>query len=471
MKRWIAAFLLAVLLITSVSCAEEKTTESASGTQETKTAETQTNGAQTEEAPAFAELATPVLFPEVQISEESKNYTQLKQVLTWESVTALPQKRSNMTVEEMRSLCVEFFRFAKTAVWIADDDLYFRKNKAVDTPEVIQAGTAYGGLPYVSTGSGNIYRLFDYMDPATGMVDLSAAVDIPSIQADTSVVSKSMMLFGNQCSIGAYWAWARVINSANYDWTNNMVQARGFVRVGPYTYKPYSELISSFTSTNTTQKVTSANGSQVMFESYALLQPADGLVQYLSSGGHTLMCSGTPYVVRNDDGTIDGNKSYITIIDQTSAGTWYRITNAAGDTYYRKNSVDARKSFTSLYNGGYLPFTFKEFLGQDPVEPTECTFNHTGESITPSQLSLGKVQTNYSISDIYAILKDTEGKVLHVDVVRSTKANVKGASFASAVTKDEWKEFAGKGYTVEVVAQLGTGERPLLYRGTLIAEN
>ena len=381
-------------------------------------------------------------------------FPEIKEQLTWERINAFPVKTENMAVEDARKLCVDFFRFAKTALWTPDEDLSYIRNKA-GNPDEMKKGTIYGGLPYIGLGSGNIYRLMDYMDPETGVVDISNAADV-------------LKSFGNQCSIGAWWGWARVVNSSNYKWSQTCLVSHGMLRVGPYTYDDtLDELVVGYG----TKEIISENDQQTLFQSYAALKPGDGLVWYLSSG-HVVMCSSEPTVVYNDDGTIDGENSYITIIDQGMG--WKDGTSQAGDAYQYKTGVDVKKTFFKLESGGFLPFTFKEFTGDDPIEKTEVSFSHQGDTITREQLFATKVTSNYSISDIYALVYDGKGNEVYKHAVRCIEANTEELAFTETAAADAvfdnvevWGTLKPGTYTVKIVVQLGTGERPTVYEGTL----
>lgn len=376
------------------------------------------------------------------------NYPTIHQKLTWDAINAFPVKTEDMTVAQMRDLCVDFFRFTKTALWTPNQNWNFVRSNSGQTDDIYK-GAVYGGLPYIPVASGNIYRLMDYINQETGVVDMTEPMKNPK-------------LFGNQCSIGAYWGWARVINSAKYLWTSGMVQQNGFLRVGPYTY---DDKLTHFESgVYTTSQVIKENGIQIMCQSYGAMQHADGLVTF-NDGGHTMMCSADPVVVYAPDGTIDASQSYLYIIDQHVG--WSEATNEAGDTYQHKNYVDRKFTFLQLIEEAYLPFTFAEFLGTDPIEPTLCSFSHTGDSITVKQLAVGKVSANYGISDIYAVLKDSQGKEILRSVKRAETAGTAEMDFVKAVDLAAWAQYANGKYTVEVFCQLGTGERPSLYIGTV----
>ena len=370
--------------------------------------------------------------------------------LTWENINSFPIKSAEMSTAELRQLCVDFLQFAKTALWIPDEDYGYVKNKN-GTQDKMFGGEIYGGLPYIGMGTGNVYRLMDYMDEERGVVDMSEASRYPT-------------LFGNQCSVGAYWGWARVVNSADYDWTYNMVASRGFIPVGPYTYKTEISSLKEESSAQICEK----NGEQIMFQSYAKMLPADGLIAYHPTGGHVIMCSVAPHVVYNVDGSIDGEKSYLYITDQHQR--WVEAESAAGMKYQHKNYINRKFTFKKLYTAFYIPFTFGEFLGTDPVEETVCTVDLEGDSVTVSQLKNAVVHANYGISDVYVYLKDSEGEVLFYKAARSTHAGETETSLSDTVYGATFDKYADGKHTVRVVCQLGTGERLTLYTGTLLGK-
>ena len=421
MKRILASILSLAILMSLAACASSNpsaTTEPIETTEETKPADT---------------------FP----------YPTINEKLTWERINAIPLKREDMTVQEMRELCVQFMRFSKTAMWIPNDLLQFEKNTKGATDEM-QKGNIYGGVPYIGRGGcGNVYRLMDYINEKNGVVDMEHFKTYPS-------------LFGNHCSSCTYWAWGRVINSVGHNYTATINQRNGFLRVGPYTYDD-NQL--KFTDTYTTIMICAENGMDVMFRSYAQTHLADGFVQFVPGGGHVIMAMSEPHVVMIGD-QIDPINSYITIGEQGQS--WEAYTNEAGDTAQIKNSVDKKMSFMDLFDKHYIPFTYAEFLGTDKVDTTECTINLSGDSVDAMQLFNAKVTANYGISDIYVSLKNADGKEVYRQATR--------ASFAGEMTLNinrngtntffwgNYDKLSGE-YAVEISVQLSTGERPVVYTG------
>lgn len=376
------------------------------------------------------------------------NYPQIKEKLTWDAINAFPIKTADMTVDEMRDLCVDFFYFSKTALWIPDQNWNYTIASS-GNPDQMTMGTIYGGLPYITNGGGNIYRLMDYIDEETGVVDMTEPMKDPT-------------LFGNQCSYGSYWGWARVVNSAQFTFTSGMTHTNGFLRLGPYTYDDSKLRFEA--GIWDTHMIIKENGPEIMCQSYALMKRADGLVLG-GEGGHVMMCRTDAVVVYADDGTVDPSQSYVHILDQH--GAWTEYTNESGDTFQHKNYINRKFTFNELMAQGYIPFTFAEFQGNDPIEATECTFSHSGDTVAPMQINAGEVIANYALSDIYANVVDSEGNTVLSIVSRSQKPT-RTLNFFKMVSADDWAPYTDGSYTVEVVCQLGTGERLTVYSGKLI---
>lgn len=386
----------------------------------------------------------------------------IRQQVSWEAINSFPIKSADMTIDDARQLCVEFLRFAKTALWTPKETVEYIRNSGGST-DTMWKGVIYGGLPYVGVASGSVYRLMDFIDEATGEVDISKALTDDNGLSGVVTMDR-LKYFGNQCSIGAYWGWGRAINHAQYRWTHDMIEAKGFYRLGPYTY---DDTKGNWSDNNTTITVCNDNGEQILYQSYAQFKPADGMVHY-TSGGHVIMCASEAHVEYLENGDIDGDNSFITILDQ--AQTWKDRESSAGDKYRGKNCLDEKRTFRQLLEGYYVPFTFAEWLGTDPIEDTVCSFSHVGSTVTPSQLFAARVTCNYGISDVYVIVRDNNGEEIYRHAVRSGQAGLKEISVAaSGKNVDTWGSFLVGTYPVEIMVQLGTGERPTIYLGTLLS--
>ena len=205
-----------------------------------------------------------------------------------------------------------------------------------------------------------------------------------------------------------------------------------------------------------------------MYQSYAAMLPADGMIAYHPTGGHVIMCSVAPHVEYNRDGSIDGENSYLYITDQHQK--WVEKESASGMVYQHKNYLNRKFTFEKLFKAFYIPFTFGEFLGTDPIEETVCTVDLEGSGVTVTHLKNAVVKANYGISDVYVYLKNSDGEILFYKVARVTHAGETEMSLSDTVYGATFDKYADGNYTVEVVCQLGTGERPTIYTGTLLGK-
>ena len=53
-------------------------------------------------------------------------------MVSWEGINSIPIKTANMDITEARKLCVDFFRYAKTALWIPDDTYEYYQGNSTD---------------------------------------------------------------------------------------------------------------------------------------------------------------------------------------------------------------------------------------------------------------------------------------------------------------------------------------------------
>ena len=413
-----------------------------------------------------------------------KNVPFINKKLSWEAINSFPLKTADMTVQEMRDLCVAFFEYGKTFLWTPDQSVDYIRN-GNGTFDSMYQGTVYGGLPYVGNASGNPYRMMDYVNPETGLVDMKKA--IPALGTKDRLTTEDLLTFGSQCAKTASQGWGRVINSADYRRTGNLLPYHGAILLGNVVM---DESKTTWSEDYRTTQVCQENGRQVMYEAYGQLKKADGLVYY-TTAGHVIMAYSDAVVVRNPDGTINGDESFVHIIHQ--AQKWTDQENEYGDQYQMKSSVNGKTTFTKLYSENYVPFTFAEFVSGDPVEETTVTITDAQEQVilsgkiqesdrqfvaetapenlTFTELCDATVTTNYGISDVYIIVYNARGQALYKHAVRSTSSGVptlKLLAEGNRVTTWEYGEVKeGKTYHAEVVVQLYTGERPTVWSGDL----
>ena len=456
MKRIVALFLCLLMLLPLFSCSAEKSGETA--TQEVKEENgstpmkpTPTSDKETEEDKKTQENKGPV------------TYDKVSDPLTPERVAQIPIANSSMTTDELRQICVDYVRLSVSFQWVPNQDFNYEANQSGGTPVKFYEGKLHGGIPYVNVASGNIYRILEYYDTTTGVLNVKW-------------LSKNILLFGTACSGTTDWGWHRVINSAKLSWTANMTQKNGLIKVGPYEYDPEIFRFGEDGAPDC-KDIAKSNGEQTMYQSYAQSKKADCFV----NNGHVRMNGADPVVVYKEDGvTIDGEKSYIVQVEQGlfTTGAYHKRVSRDGVEYVIQGNEgkmgdgsDFYYTFKDLFNTGYLPHTFKEFHGLDPVEKAEVlTFDWEGDvfNAKTGELAGKTMTTNYVISHTVTTVYDASGneklryvKLIHPHYLYS--AELQDISPLSGLAQ---YQKAG-GHTIKVEVQLGNGEKLVAYEGTL----
>ena len=117
-------------------------------------------------------------------------------VLTQESLDAIGIANGQMSAQELRELCLRYFKLQQSFLWMPDANvecyptgsanLYesYMRLYAGDadcefdnnTGKALQQGTIYGGIPYQNVSTGNLYRWMEYYDESTGVMSLLDAL-------------------------------------------------------------------------------------------------------------------------------------------------------------------------------------------------------------------------------------------------------------------------------------------------------
>jgi len=423
MKKIASLILILAMLLSMAACASDEI-----GTEET--AEPTTDGS--------------IIKVEVDTSEKKL----VVDPLTWEKIGAIPVANSSMSSDQLRQIVLDFARLSLSFVWQPGAEWKITLNRDYKFP----VNSLYGGIPYVSSSTGNLYKWMCYLDEETGILDVKA-------------VGKNIeRVLGNQCSAHAFSAYSRVSNSMDWGGTGDMVLKHGCIPLGEYTYDTTLENWDGIA----TADVCKQNGQQVMYRSYAKLLPADGLSNsHMNGQGHVIM-NKEIHVEKAADGSIDGYKSYIIYYEQSSGV----MTAIHGNTSYKTQAgVDRKFTFHELFNEGYLPWTVAEFIGRDPVEKATATGDLTAPSATVSEIAKIRIRTNYAMSAFEFRVKDESGKELFSLARPFTDFPLQRLddTLYGKYNMHELTPYANGKNTVQVFVRVNTGELLQVYEGTLTA--
>ena len=303
------------------------------------------------------------------------------------------------TTDELRQMAVKAMLDQLSVQFSVGRFTYYQKSSGSVSnkffsyvPEVI-----YAGMPY-TIGSSGLVQWMEYYDTETGRFTFNGTGE----ELDKTL--------GNSCAACVGSSWYAVCTSIGGSFaTYFMTPTNGCIPVGPY--------VSNYTITDyrqyTTDLICADNGEQVMYESYAAILPADALVS--SPDVHAIMAIEKAHVVYNEDGTINGNESTVTIADQRAGDgdLFYILEDEQGNQVSYSGRVRYDYTFTELWNLSYIPVTTAEFMGtKEYVQPT-VTFTESAGS--KQELLSGTVESNYPMRVIRTVLVDQDGVRMVVD--------------------------------------------------------
>ena len=404
-------------------------------------------------------------------TEETKDYSQYAGIVadpkTWyEEFMALPIANDQMTEQELRQLCADAFKANLTFHWTPNAPISYTYTLSGKKSQVeLLPGIAYSGLCYATgQSSGHLYKILNYYDLETGVLDIEAMNP-----------SKVMSIVTSACARGAEQGWNRVSGThgiGNMD-SFNQYDAN-ILPVGPYTYAQ-SDYNYDFGSRTATNEIIAKNGDDIMYESYAAMKTADGL--YSSSSWHVMMCSSDAVVVYTANGQIDPTQSYVLVHEQDAVGTKTEkkdVTQENGVILRQLGTVDNKYTFKTLLSKNYIPFTLKEFVGEDPVEPGDAwlgtetnKLDKTG-AMTVNEISQKTLWGNYAVVVMDFQVKNPEGRVLYswapdFATLPTTYSITLGGTFDT----DLLAAYANGQNTIHIYARLANGELLEAYSGVL----
>jgi len=318
-----------------------------------------------------------------------------------------------------REAAEDYLRKLVTVRWRSD--VGFSYESPIGTPHEVVAGRLCEGLPY-SFGGATLGAWLDH----TVSVDEKGVHNLEGLTKELLHGNSTSARLGIDCSGTVTRAWQSVGAEVRTESTNKMTPANGFLRVGDYVAPE-----DVYTNTNEDCK---NNGTDVMYEAYAQLQKADAIVTN-HGGGHTRFVVGVN-VVRNEDGSIDGRESTVTILEQRSTSNY--SDKEAGETVTRFVIGDVEYAFYELVLTGYLPVTNKIFVDPSPIEEPVVTDSIKEPSF--SNLFSGTLQCNWALDNVTITITDASGAVVQASILhpkRRTELEVSMMQFGSDAAENK----------------------------------
>lgn len=249
----------------------------------------------------------------------------------------------------------------------------------------------YIGMPYNHMGS-NMKR-FSYCVNEDGTLKDWLYATPPEDGYDTYV--------GNDCSTSVLHAWFTVSNSVDFMRCTYMLpqyaDIGGCLKVGEYN----SDF--KLATTNYTDVFVQNNDAQTMYEAYAKLRKGDAYVYMVPVGGHTRMAAEDAVVVRDQNGLIAPEYSYVISHEHgLSAIDEVNMTNTSW-------GINKKYTFANLYEKWSIPVTCEELVTGEMEKPT-CQLQEGAAG--KAGMTTGLVQANYYLVDVRLVIKDSQGSTV-----------------------------------------------------------
>lgn len=447
MKRVIAAILLAALTLGLCACADKATADPTGTTASTADG---LDSAQSATQPTEEDIVWPEELYTVNNPMQYPLYT----------------FDHEPTVDELRQTAVQAMHDMLSIEWCTPEFIAYQKTGPVSGKKFSHVpGVTFAGLPYTN-GDSAIYSWFEYYDQETGMLYFDGS---GSEFNDT---------LGNTCTGSIMWAWATVCDSIGGNFTNyQMTPKWGCYPVGDFiipsginSYLDYS-----------TEQICEDNGREKILECYALCRAADGLSS--SPENHGMMVIEDAYVVRNEDGSINAEESYLMIQDQRAGtGQLFYEQEVDGQIQYFSGRTAYKYTFERLYSEWYIPVTPAEFMEDrnDPYAEATVTVSDAKTEINSVEdLLVGTLKSNYPMCILKVNVTDEAGSTTMGARVMLDKTDVRSGlarDYNLSYLRSVWEENgimetleSGKTYTVTLDVTVSTGEILTLGQVTVTA--
>lgn len=355
------------------------------------------------------------------------NQSQPTQTQPTETEATEPEKLFITSDEvDLRQMVVDYMYAMANIQWTAGVTLDY---SSYSSSLVYESGKTYLGMVYNNNRNG-LEAFLDLMDENN---------------QHTGTITGWSSAVGNSCATSIEHAWQLVSPTVEYEYSIDMMpyyENTGVVPVGDIDWSVYDG--------KNTNTIIQGNERSVILEAYALAMPGDAMVRYLNNGGHALMVTKEPTIVRNEDGSINMVNSYMYLTDQNN-----RLHNRR--EYPSSWEVDKAVSFSQALMEGYLPVTVAELRdGMAPVPTFQVNNVPTAADLANGTVT-GSVKCNYCLNTVRMELRSGDA------VVASAQAHPyeRNFGFKDLGKKLNITELPSGEYTLVIVAEVGLATETL----------
>lgn len=206
---------------------------------------------------------------------------------------------------------------------------------------------------------------------------------------------------GNHCSSSISMALQQLISNGGIGGTKPQKWYPGIFKFTNDIKIPYEYFGDDYSSFD----IWDFNSKLKIFEGYSLLKSADILYYCKPGAGHVRMVYGNAEVVYDENGMIDGEKSTVSVIEQTNA--WDK-TVEVNTTWF----VGRKYTFEKLYEKHFMPITLEIYSNGDVPKDAYVILD---EKNSPSSIKgglSGKITSTFPLNYAYATVKNSDGSIV-----------------------------------------------------------
>jgi hypothetical protein len=228
------------------------------------------------------------------------------------------------TVKELRKEAVAYMREMSDIKWTPEETVDL---SVIRKPLVYNKGETYYGVIYNTEKGVDLEKFASHVEDGVYKGPYTKK-EIP----------------GNHCTSAILITWRKLGDTTTAGWTANMMPQckTGILALGDYIWKDEDK---------TTIEMVERTDRNTVLEAYALMQEGDAILYCFGPTGYARMIVEN-HVVRDENGKINAEESYIITIEQTSS--FDKIAKDGRNTTWY---VDHQYSYERIYDANYVPIT------------------------------------------------------------------------------------------------------------------
>ena len=291
---------------------------------------------------------------------------------------------------ELRNIVVDYMYQMGSVLWTTPEQIQsscVQKCSSQQCHTPLDPGTIYRGFPYKHSSS-TLDRMLYCLDENN---------ELKQWVVDLGNIGGYQTYFGSACYSSVQLAWSRVSNTVNATCAMEALlygKYTGTIGIGTWSDAWEYKLNDQYT-----QKCIDLIGIDAVLEDYALVRAGDCFIKLNSGGAHAIMAASDVVVVRDENGKIDPDHSYLYTHEQGGP-------NNAPDGIVSSWCLDRYKTFTTLLGEAFLPLTIQELI-DGKMDEVEVKLE--GGCDGRLGLTTGVVSSNYYI-DALTINIEENGK-------------------------------------------------------------